>query len=153
MRLVLQRVSRAAVRAAGETVSEIGPGLVVLVGVGRDDADDEAEWLAQKVFNLRIFEDDDGKMNRSLADSGGEILVVPQFTLYGDARRGRRPSWAGAADPDVAEERLERFTSALESLGAIVGRSAFREHMEVELVNDGPVTMFLEGRESSSSTG
>ncbi len=145
MRLVIQRVSRAAVRVAGETVSEIGPGLLVLVAVGRDDAEDETEWLAGKVFNLRIFEDDEGKMNRSLEETGGEILVVPQFTLYGDVRRGRRPSWAAAADPGVAEQRVEGFAVALESLGAPVRRGAFREHMEVELVNDGPVTILLEG--------
>ena len=149
MRLVIQRVSRAAVRVVGETVSEIGPGLLVLVGVGRDDAEDEVQWLAGKIFNLRIFEDDEGKMNRALAETGGEILVVPQFTLYGDARRGRRPSWAGAADPDVAERRVEAFTAALEALGSTVRRGAFREHMEVELVNDGPVTIVLEGKESS----
>ncbi|MDP8955451.1 MAG: D-aminoacyl-tRNA deacylase [Actinomycetota bacterium] len=146
MRLVIQRVSRAAVRVAGETVSEIGPGLLVLVGVGREDGEDEIGWLAGRVYNLRIFEDDDGKMNRSLSDAGGAILVVPQFTLYGDARRGRRPSWAGAADPDVAEKRVDAFAAALEALGATVRRGAFREHMEVELVNDGPVTLLLEGR-------
>ncbi len=145
MRLVIQRVSRAAVRVAGDTVADIGLGLLVLVGVGRDDAEDELQWLAGKVFNLRIFEDDEGKMNRSLSDTAGEILVVPQFTLYGDVRRGRRPSWAAAADPDVAEQRVERFATALEALGATVGRGAFREHMEVELVNDGPVTIVLEG--------
>ena len=145
MRLVIQRVSRAAVRVAGDTVSEIGPGLLVLVGVGREDVEDEIVWLAGKVFNLRIFEDDEGKMNRSIPDVGGEILVVPQFTLYGDVKRGRRPSWAAAADPEVAEERVEGFAVALESLGATVRRGAFREHMEVELVNDGPVTILLEG--------
>ena len=151
MRLVLQRVSRAAVHVAGETLSHIGPGLLVLVGVGRDDAEAEIEWLAGKVVKLRIFEDDEGKMNRSLRDTGGEILVVPQFTLYGDVRRGRRPSWAAAAHPDVAEQRVEAFCAALEALGATVRRGAFREHMEVELVNDGPVTILLEGRESSST--
>ncbi len=144
MRLVIQRVSRAAVRVGGETVSEIGLGVLVLVGVGRDDAEDEIEWLAGKVFNLRIFEDPEGKMNRSLSDVRGEVLVVPQFTLYGDLRRGRRPSWAAAASPDVAEERVEGFAVALEALGAAVKRGAFREHMEVELVNDGPVTILLE---------
>ena len=152
MRLVIQRVSRAAVRVAGETVAEIGPGLLVLAGAGRDDAEDEAGWLAGKVFNLRIFEDDEGKMNRALPETGGEILVVPQFTLYGDARRGRRPSWAAAAEPDVAEQRVEALCAALEALGATVRRGAFREHMEVHLVNDGPVTIFLEGRQSSGST-
>jgi D-tyrosyl-tRNA(Tyr) deacylase len=145
VRLVIQRVSRAAVRVAGETVAEIGAGLLVLVGVGRDDTEDEVHWLAGKVFNLRIFEDDEGKMNRALPETGGEILVVPQFTLYGDVRRGRRPSWAGAADPGVAEQRVEALCAALEALGATVRRGAFREHMEVDLVNDGPVTILLEG--------
>ncbi|HEX8098875.1 MAG TPA: D-aminoacyl-tRNA deacylase, partial [Actinomycetota bacterium] len=150
MRLVLQRVSRAAVRVGGGTVAEIGPGLLILAGVGREDSDPgdaEIEWLAGKVHNLRIFEDGDGKMNRSVAETGGEILVVPQFTLYGDVRRGRRPSWDAAASPDVARERVEQFCVALEVLGATVRRGAFQKHMEVELVNDGPVTMLLEGGE------
>jgi D-aminoacyl-tRNA deacylase len=119
--------------------------LLILVGVGRDDDPSEVEWLASKVYNLRIFEDDEGKMNRALFDLGGEILVAPQFTLYGDARKGRRPSWAAAAAPDVAEGRVEAFARALEDLGARVERGAFREHMEVESVNDGPVTILLEG--------
>jgi D-tyrosyl-tRNA(Tyr) deacylase len=146
MRLVIQRVSRAAVRVNRITVSEIGPGMVVLVGVGADDEPWEAGWLARKVHELRIFSDHAGKMNRSLAEIGGEVLVVPQFTLYGDATKGRRPSWAGAAMPDVARERVETFALALESRGAKVRRGAFREHMEVELVNDGPVTILLEAR-------
>jgi D-tyrosyl-tRNA(Tyr) deacylase len=144
VRLVIQRVSRAAVRVAGESVAEIGPGLLVLVGVGRGDRDVDAEWLAGKAFHLRIFEDAEGKMNRSVAEAEGEVLVVPQFTLYGDARKGRRPSWAAAATPDEAERQVEAFARALESLGARVRRGAFREHMEVELVNDGPVTILLE---------
>ena len=144
MRLVIQRVSRAGVRVAGETVAEIGPGLLVLVGVGQGDGGSAAEWSAGRVFHLRIFEDEDGKMNRSVGETGGEILVVPQFTLYGDARKGRRPSWAAAAPPDHAERQVEAFARELESLGAAVKRGAFREHMEVELVNDGPVTIVLE---------
>ncbi|MGH2573067.1 MAG: D-aminoacyl-tRNA deacylase [Actinomycetota bacterium] len=144
MRLVVQRASRAAVRAGGETVAEIGPGLLVLVGAGRDDRDGEAEWLAEKVYHLRIFEDVEGKMNLALHDVGGEVLVVPQFTLYGDVGKGRRPSWAAAAPPEVAEARVEAFAGALEELGAKVQRGVFREHMEVELVNDGPVTILLE---------
>jgi len=144
MRLVIQRVSRAAVRVGGEVVAEIGPGLLVLVGVGHDDRASEAEWLAGKAFNLRIFEDGDGKMNRSLPEVGGEVLVVPQFTLYGDASKGRRPSWAAAAPPEQAATRVDEFAVALEALGASVKRGSFREHMEVELVNDGPVTIFLE---------
>ena len=144
MRVVLQRVVRATVRVGDETVAEIGPGLVLLVGVGGDDAFGEYDRLAEKVFNLRVFEDDRGKMNPSLSDAGGEILVVPQFTLYGDVRKGRRPSWAKAAPPEVAADRVEAFARALEARGAAVKRGAFREHMEVELVNDGPVTLMID---------
>jgi D-aminoacyl-tRNA deacylase len=126
-------------------VAEIGPGLLILVGVGQDSVEQEIAWLANKAVNLRIFEDDEGKMNRSLLETGGEVLVVPQFTLYGDTRRGRRPSWAAAATPDVAAGFVERFAAELEALGAPVRRGAFQEHMEVELVNDGPVTLLLEG--------
>lgn len=147
MRVVLQRVSRAAVRVEGKTVAEIGPGLVALVGVGRDDREGEPRRLAAKVFHLRVFEDRWGKMNLSLSEVGGEVLVVPQFTLYGDARRGRRPSWDRAAPPDVAAERVEEFATSLAALGARVARGAFREHMAVELVNDGPVTLVLDGAE------
>jgi D-tyrosyl-tRNA(Tyr) deacylase len=125
-------------------VASGGPGLLVLVGVGVDDRPDEPMKLAEKVYRLRIFEDSERKMNLSLADVGGEVVVVPQFTLYGDTSRGRRPSWIGAAPPDVAEERVAAFGEALASLGARVQTGAFREHMEVELVNDGPVTLFLE---------
>ena len=146
MRLVLQRVSRASVRAGGITVAEIGPGLLILVGVGSDGPPAEAGWLARKVHEMRIFQDEDGKMNRSVAEVRGEVLVVPQFTLYADTSRGRRPSWIGAAPPEVARARVEAFATALEARGARVRRGAFREHMEVELVNDGPVTIVLEGR-------
>lgn len=151
MRLVVQRVSRASVRVGGQTLAEIGPGLLVLAGVGRDEDPNDAEWLAGKVFNLRIFEDAEGKMNRSLPDVGGEVLVVPQFTLYGDARKGRRPSWAAAAPPNVAEERIQALARSLEALGARVQRGAFQEHMEIELVNDGPVTLVLEGHGAAGS--
>src|SRR6266511_4294403 len=120
MRLVIQRVSRAAVRVGKETVAEIGPGLLVLVGVGHGDAGSEAAWLAGKVHHLRIFEDEQGKMNLSLAEVGGEVLVVPQFTLYGDASKGRRPSWAKASPPDSARQRVEMFVLALEARGARV---------------------------------
>lgn len=144
VRLVLQRVSRASVRVGDHTLAEIGPGLLALVGVGLGDGEPEATWLAGKVFGLRIFEDEEGKMNLALADVGGEILVVPQFTLYGDAGKGRRPSWAGAAPPEAAEKLVGSFVRALESHGATVRRGAFREHMKVELVNDGPVTLLLE---------
>ena len=144
MRILLQRVSRASVRVRGELVSEIGPGLLLLVGVGKDDGFGEYDRLAEKVFNLRIFEDEQGKMNRSFPDVGGQILVVPQFTLYGDVRKGRRPSWDGAAPPELAGDRVEAFARALEARGADVRRGAFREHMEVELVNDGPVTIWID---------
>jgi D-aminoacyl-tRNA deacylase len=145
MRIVLQRVTRAVVRVRGETVAEIGRGYLLLVGVGRDDAFGQYDRLADKVVHLRVFEDDEGKMNLALKDVGGEILLVPQFTLYGNVRRGRRPSWAGAAPPDVAEDRIEAFARALESAGAVVRRGAFREHMQVKLENDGPVTLFIDG--------
>jgi D-tyrosyl-tRNA(Tyr) deacylase len=135
------------VRVRGETIAEIGPGLLLLVGVGRDDGFGEYDRIAEKVFNLRVFEDEQGKMNRSLSDVGGEILVVPQFTLYGSVRKGRRPSWDGAAPPLVAADRVEAFARALEARGALVRRGAFREHMEVELVNDGPVTLWIDATE------
>jgi D-tyrosyl-tRNA(Tyr) deacylase len=125
-------------------VASSGPGLLVLVGVGAHDDEGEAPKLAEKVFHLRVFEDDEGKMNRSLTDVGGEVMVVPNFTLYGDTSGGRRPSWIKAAPPDVAEQRVEAFARALEDLGATVHRGAFREHVEVELVNDGPVTLVME---------
>jgi D-tyrosyl-tRNA(Tyr) deacylase len=147
VRIVLQRVTRASARVRGETVAEIARGLLLFVGVGMEERDTEADRLAEKVFHLRVFEDEAGKMNRSLSDVGASILVVPQFTLYGDWRKGRRPSWAGAAPPDVAAERVETFCAALERLGATVARGAFREHMEVDLVNDGPVTLVLDGAE------
>jgi D-aminoacyl-tRNA deacylase len=144
VRILLQRVSRASVIVRGGVVAEIGPGLLLLVGVGRDDGFGEYDRLAEKIFHLRVFEDEQDKMNRSLADVGGEILVVPQFTLYGDVRKGRRPSWDGAAPPEIAEDRVEAFAKALEARGATVLRGAFREHMQVELVNDGPVTLWID---------
>lgn len=147
MRILLQRVSRASVRVQGRAVAEIGHGLLLLVGIGKDDGFGEYDRLAEKVFNLRVFEDEQGKMNRSLSEVGGEVLVVPQFTLYGDVRRGRRPSWDGAAEPEIAEGRVEAFARALEARGATVRRGAFREHMEVELVNDGPVTLWVDAAE------
>jgi D-aminoacyl-tRNA deacylase len=145
VRIVLQRVSRASVRVAGDVVSEIGPGFVLLVGVGLHESEGEVRRLAEKIYHLRVFEDKEGKMNLSLSEAGGEVLVVPQFTLYGDWRKGRRPSWAGAAPPEVAAERVESFARELEGLGLPVARGAFREHMEVALVNDGPVTLVLDG--------
>jgi len=147
VRVLLQRVSRASVRVRGELLAETGPGLVLLVGVGREDGFGEHDRLAEKVFNLRVFEDEEGKMNRSISDVGGEVLVVPQFTLYGNVRRGRRPSWDGAAPPEIAADRVEAFARALEARGAMVRRGAFREHMEVEIVNDGPVTIWIDAAE------
>jgi len=147
MRILLQRVSRAAVRVDGETIAEIGRGLLLLVGIGAGDGPSEDDRLADKVVHLRVFEDDDRKMNRSLADVGGEILVVPQFTLYGDLRSGRRPSWDGAAPPELAADRVEAFARALEARGAPVQRGRFGAHMEVDLVNDGPVTLWLDTAE------
>jgi D-tyrosyl-tRNA(Tyr) deacylase len=145
MRLVLQRVSRASVTVDERLVSEIGPGLLILVGVGAADEDPgaAARRLAEKVVNLRIFEDADGKMNRSLAETAGEALVVSQFTLYADMRKGRRPSWTDAALPDAAQPAVEAFARALEAGAVRVGRGVFGAHMRVELVNDGPVTILL----------
>ena len=141
----MQRTSRASVTVAGEVVGAIdGPGLCVLVGVTHDDSAATARKLAEKVWHLRVFEDDGGAMNRSCADVGGSVLVVSQFTLYGDASRGRRPSWIAAARPEIAESLVEEVVSALRALGASVATGRFRTHMEVELVNDGPVTLLLE---------
>ncbi|HEX8719788.1 MAG TPA: D-aminoacyl-tRNA deacylase [Pyrinomonadaceae bacterium] len=146
MRAVLQRVTRAAVRVGGETVGEIGPGLVVLLGVARDDADADARYLVEKVLNLRIFDDAEGRMNLPLAGAGGALLVISQFTLYGDVRRGRRPSWVEAAPPETAERLYEFFVAEARAAGARVETGSFRRMMEVELVNDGPVTILLDSR-------
>jgi D-tyrosyl-tRNA(Tyr) deacylase len=147
MRIVLQRVARSEVRVGDRVVASGGPGLVLLVGIGRDE-DDDLRKIAERIYHLRIFEDDDGKMNRSLAETGGDVVVVPQFTLYADLSRGRRPSWSGAAPAEIAESRVEAFAAALASVGASVQVGAFGQHMAVELVNDGPVTMILEGDRS-----
>lgn len=144
MRVVLQRVSRASVEVDGQAISAIGPGYLLLVGVGANDGPDEPERMAEKVFNLRVFADEDHKMNRSLSEAGGQILVVSQFTLYGDLRKGRRPSWTDAAAPEIAEARVEAFARALESRGATVARGVFGAHMRVDLLNDGPVTLLLD---------
>jgi len=146
MRAVLQRVTRASVRVEGRTVGEIGPGLVVLLGVARDDAEADARYLVEKVLNLRIFDDAEGRMNVSLLESGGALLVVSQFTLYGDVRRGRRPSWVEAAPPEMAESLYELFVAGARRSGARVETGSFRSMMEVELVNDGPVTILLDSR-------
>lgn len=145
MRVVLQRVLRASVAVEGERVSEIGRGYLLLVGVGRGDPADEPERLAEKIVRLRLFADEGGKTNLSLADVNGEVLVVSQFTLYADLRKGRRPSWAEAEYPAVASERVEALAAALEAQGVRVGRGVFGAMMDVELVNDGPFTLVLEG--------
>ncbi|HMJ94633.1 MAG TPA: D-aminoacyl-tRNA deacylase [Thermoleophilaceae bacterium] len=139
MRALVQRVSEAAVVADGAEVARIGPGLLVLLGVGRGDGAEQADRLAQKLLALRVFEDDEGKMNLSVGDVGGELLCVSQFTLYGDARRGNRPSFVDAAPPEEAEPLYERVRTALGAQGGVFGA-----RMEVSLVNDGPVTLLLE---------
>lgn len=144
MRVVVQRVSHARVRVAAQTVAEIGRGLVVLVGVTGRDTAAEAEWLARKVAGLRVFEDDQGRMNAGLLDVGGSALVVSQFTLYADARKGRRPSFTDAALPDVAEPLIQHFADTLAAAGVPVQRGVFGAHMMVEIHNDGPVTILLE---------
>jgi D-aminoacyl-tRNA deacylase len=144
MRAVVQRVSRASVRVEGRTRGEIGPGLVVLVAVGKEDTTETASAMAEKVANLRIFGDDAGKMNRSLLDTGGAVLAISQFTLYGDARGQRRPSFIQAGPPELGKALYEEFVRALQSLGVRVETGVFQAHMAVELVNDGPVTILLD---------
>ncbi|MEA2522504.1 MAG: D-aminoacyl-tRNA deacylase [Actinomycetota bacterium] len=144
MRVVLQRVSRASVHVAGERVAEIARGFLLLVGVGAGDPPGEEARLAQKIANLRVFSDDAGKMNLALSDVGGEALVVSQFTLYGDIRKGRRPSWTAAEDPAIAAGRVEAFAGALENLGVRVQRGVFGADMQVDLENDGPVTLLID---------
>jgi len=144
MRALVQRVSRASVRVDDVAVGEIGVGLCVLLGVTHDDSEIDARKLAEKVWHLRVFPDADGAMNVSLAESGGEALVVSQFTLYGDTARGRRPSWVAAARPEHAQPLVEVFADALGELGATVATGVFGADMQVELVNDGPVTLMVD---------
>lgn len=144
MRAVVQRVAQASVRVAGETVAETGPGYVVLVGVSTFDTSGDADGLAEKVAHLRIVGDEAGKMNRSILESRGEVLSVPQFTLYGDTRRGRRPSFVHAAAPEQAAPLYERFNERLRGLGVPVRTGTFRASMVVEIHNDGPVTILLD---------
>ena len=144
MRVLLQRVTRAQVRVEGDTRGAIGDGLLALVGVGPDDTAEVARALADKSVGLRIFRDEEGRTNRSLTDVGGAMLVVSQFTLYGDTRKGRRPSFIYAAAPDLAAELVEVFATAVEAQGIEVGRGEFGAEMEVELVNDGPMTIWLD---------
>ena len=144
MRAVVQRVSRARVTVEGRVSGEIAAGLVILLGIGRDDTSAVAVGMAEKIASLRIFEDDQGKMNRSLLDAGGSALVVSQFTLYGDARGQRRPSFVAAAPPEQAKKLYEEFSEALRMLGIAVATGVFQAMMSVELVNEGPVTILLD---------
>ena len=144
MRLVLQRVSEASVSVAGKKVAEIGPGLIILLGVGPQDDQEQAAYLAAKTAQLRIFEDEAGKMNRSLIDTGGEAIVVSQFTLFADTRKGRRPSFTSAALPEVASPLVDHFVELLRQKGIPTQTGVFGEHMQVALINDGPVTIWIE---------
>ena len=147
MRAVLQRVTRARVRVEGETVGQIAEGLLVLLGIAHDDTEEDADYLTEKIVSLRVFEDEAGRMNRSLTDVGGGLLIVSQFTLYGDARSGRRPSWSEAAPPEIAEPLYEYFVDEARSRTVThVATGSFRRMMEVELVNSGPVTILLDIR-------
>ncbi len=147
MRALLQRVSRASVTVDGQVVGQIGQGLLVLLGVGQDDSEAQVKTLVDKIVYLRIFGDDEGKMNRSLLDIGGEVLVVSQFTLYADTRRGRRPSFTDAAPPSIAEPLVERFKAAIAHYGLRVAGGIFGAYMQVELVNSGPVTILLDSEQ------
>ena len=144
MRVVVQRVTQASVSVDGQVVGAIGPGVVVLVGVREGDTEAQAQWLAQKVAHLRIFEDGEGKLNRSLVETGGSALIVSQFTLYGDARRGRRPSFAEAARPEAAEPLVARFADLVRAEGVPVQTGVFQAMMLVEIHNDGPVTLVID---------
>lgn len=146
MRAVVQRVSRAKVTVSGEVAGEIGLGLMVLLGVADDDKQEDAGYLAEKLVGLRIFPDEAGKMNRSLAEAGGAMLVVSQFTLFGDCRKGRRPSFIKAARPDQAVDLYKAFVAEVRGRGITVATGRFQEHMDVELVNDGPVTLLIDSR-------
>ena len=144
MRALVQRVINGRVSISGQTVAEIGPGLVILLGVGPQDGDEQIRYLVDKIANLRIFEDQDGKINRSVLDIGGEVLVVSQFTLYADTRKGRRPSFTNAAPPEIARPIVEQFAELMESRGVPTRKGEFGARMLVEIANDGPVTIWLE---------
>ncbi|KLO23433.1 D-tyrosyl-tRNA(Tyr) deacylase [Marinitoga sp. 1197] len=149
MRAVVQRVKKAHVDVEGETVGKIDKGILVLLGVGQNDDEKDIEWLADKILNLRIFEDNEGKMNLSLLDIKGEILIVSQFTLYGDCRKGRRPSYSSAAKPDKGKEYYEKFIEFIEKKYKInVEKGIFQAEMEVNLINDGPVTLLLDSEKT-----
>lgn len=153
MRACIQRVSRARVTVAGETSGQIGTGMLVLLGVAEGDTEADARQLAQKIAGLRIFEDAQEKMNLALGDIGGAMLVVSQFTLLGDCRKGRRPSFVAAAPAELAEALYQVFVEAVAERGIEVATGRFRQHMEVELVNDGPVTLLLDTRQATASGG
>jgi D-tyrosyl-tRNA(Tyr) deacylase len=144
MRAVLQRVSEARVTVDDQDRARMGPGLLVLLAAGQGDTEKEVDWMAEKIVNLRIFPDDQGRMNRSLLDSGGEMIVVSQFTLYGDCRKGRRPSFVHALEPQEAERLCEQFVRSVRSRGVSCGSGVFGAHMQVLLVNDGPVTLLVD---------
>ena len=148
MRAVLQRVTEARVEVAGQIVGEIGAGLLVLLAVARDDSISDADYLSEKIAHLRIFDDAEGKMNRSLLDTRGSMLVVSQFTLYGDARRGRRPSYSDAAEPEKANQLYEYFVDRVRRLGLKVETGVFQAMMKVTLTNDGPVTLLIDSRKT-----
>ncbi len=148
MRAVVQRVSRASVKVNGELTGQITEGLLVLLGVGHDDTESDAAYLAEKIAGLRIFEDDAGKMNRSLTDVGGAVLAVSQFTLFGDVKKGKRPSFDAAARPEQARDLYERFVARIRALGLRCETGRFQETMEVELINHGPVTILLDSKKS-----
>lgn len=147
MRALIQRVSHANVTVDEKVVGEISKGLLVLLGVGQGDGESQVKTVADKIVNLRIFEDDEGKMNRSILEVGGQVLVVSQFTLYADVRRGRRPSFTNAAPPALAEPLVERFKNAISSYGLTVADGIFGAYMHVELLNDGPVTIWMDSEE------
>ena len=144
MRALIQRVNEASVLVDGEVVGAIGTGLCVFIGASHDDDLQKAEKMASKIWNLRVFEDEDQRMNKSLGEAGGEVLVVSQFTLYGDTSKGRRPGWSAAAAPDHAEPLIERVVEGVKAAGVVVETGRFREHMQVELINDGPATLMIE---------
>lgn len=146
MRAVVQRVTKASVSVDNQIVGKISSGIVVLLGVGKDDTLEDAKYLAEKIVNLRIFEDGDGKMNLSLLDVKGEALIISQFTLYGDCRRGRRPSYSDSASPDIANELYEKFVELVKGYNVHVETGIFAAHMLVEIHNDGPVTLLLDSK-------
>ena len=148
MRAVVQRVSEAAVRVGGQVAGAVGPGLLVLLGVGRGDVEKDADELADKIVHLRVFPDEDGKMNRAVGEAGGAVLVVPQFTLYGDCRKGRRPSYVDAAPPGEADRLFRYFAERVRASGLEVAEGVFRADMDVSLVNRGPVTLLLDSRKA-----